>query len=382
MLNIISAVMLSIPKLGVKNFVLNWTFLAPLASLLTIILFSTSSTQWGDSGFFHQNLQSVINNGAPLYSPAIYQSGVLTSLLLWKSVELGVAIWVPPFIGVTLLALLTAIHRKLANLSFKLAIWDASLIMLSVSSLFTFTKGYMEIYTLSSALTALLMYVSFASLHADLCNRNEKFTYFLIGILSCLAIFSHLANIPFVILGIFFAASRSGNRDLGLLFLGLIISLLGVLSLINVSNYPIIEANIKGGSDGKYLGEFSTLTKNFSYSLFISLMICFLPIVCIVVMKLSQLNVRRFSILALTAVVAVYISFKLLYGFDFGLLDLDLRLLPAFGLSSASMWLISYLRENQIIGNRKVLLLLTMMSIVNIVFQMEIVGLSVQFIQN
>lgn len=383
MLNIISVVMLSIPRLGVKNFALNWTFLAPLGSLLTIILFSAPTIQYGDSGFFHQNLESVINNGAPLYSPAIYQSGVLTSLLLWKSVELGVAIWVPPFIGITLLALLTAIHRKLVNLSFKLAIWDASLIMLSVSSLFTFTKGYLEIYTLSSALTALLMYVSFASLHADLSNRNREFTYFLIGILSCLAIFSHLANIPFVILSIFLAAyKKNKKKDLGLLCLGLSISLIGVLSLINVSNYPIIEANIKGGSDGQFLGEFSTLKKNFTYSLLISLMICFLPIVCIVVMKLSKLDVRRFSILALTAVISVYISFEFLYGFDLGPLDLDLRLLPAFGLSSASLWLISYLRENQIIGNRKVLLLLTMMTIVNIVFQMEIVGLSVQFIQN
>ena len=381
LLNIISGIMLSIPRLGVKNFVLSFSFLASLASLLTIILFGTSLTQWGDSSFFHHNFENVIQNGKPLESPAIYQSGALTSLLLWKSIELGLALWVPPFIGITLLVLLTAIHKKLANLGFKSAIWDASLIMLSVSSLFTFTRGYLEIYTLSSAITALLVYVSFASLRADLSNRNRQFTYFLIGILSCLSIFSHLATIPFVILSIFLAAkNKRWNKDLGLLCLGLSISLIGVIALIYVSKYPIIEANIKGGGDGKFLGELSNLTKNLAYPLFISFTISMLPVLLIVVMKLSKLNVHRSSIYALTGVIAVYISFELLYGFDLGPLDLDLRLLPAFGLSAASMWLISELRENQIIEKRKVLLLLTIMAIVNIVFQIEIAEISIQFI--
>ncbi len=276
------------------------------------------------------------------------------------------------------MVILSGLHKKLANLDFATSIRDTSLVILSTASLFTFTNSYLELYYFSSAVVGILVYVVFSSSEKYPTKRNNQSAYNLIGFLCCIAIFSHLANIPFVILSIFLTVKNANQyRDLIFLFTGFGIGLLVVFSLIISSGYPLIDANLRGGGDGMFFNNFDEILNNASWSIFVSCTAVLLPLVSLITIKVINLNLPRPTLTALISLIMVYSAFELLYDFDLGYIDLDLRLLPALGLTAASLPLLNKLRQDQKIEGRKVLLLLTCSAIINIIFQIKIIGLSV-----
>lgn len=294
----------------------------------------------GDAEFYVNNALQDIKKGAPEYTPAILKSGLLSSYILAKFTfhgKFALQNYGPLFISLLMsgpLLISTFSKRQIPALLF--------VIPTTSIYIYLFNANYLELYSpaiLFSIFIVLSTLIASQSVKRILFNVHKP--GLISGVLFGISVATHgvfFMYFPCLITAFLLNTGpiRTKVSQIAWLITGTVASIVAVFAVLGLTNFKIIDGNIRGGSDGSlfqsgYLSSPQTLHA-------LSLMfLIFSPIlVGILALKFEKKSSyiflqRRRNIYLLASFIMCTLTFLLTYGFDLTLrTDIDLQLTAIF----------------------------------------------------